>query len=63
MPKNDAIANFVHQQNIERYRKLLRVPLDVRQRQAILNLLAQEEAAEQGTTCASEKLTGAATLR
>ena len=47
MPKNDAIITFVHQQNIERYRRLLRAPLDVRQRQAILNLLAQEEAAEQ----------------
>ena len=63
MPKHDAIVNFVHQKNIERYRRLLRAPLDVQQRQAILNLLAQEESAEQGTTCASENLTGAATLR
>jgi hypothetical protein len=47
MSKDDSIANFVHEQNIERYRKLLQIPLDVQRRQAILTLLAQEETAEQ----------------
>ncbi len=47
MPKNDSTAIFVHEQNIERYRNLLQVPLDVQRRQAILALLAQDEIAEQ----------------
>jgi hypothetical protein len=47
MPKDDSIAMFVHEQNIERYRRLLQVPLDVQRRRAILALLAQEELAGQ----------------
>lgn len=46
MPKDEVIAIFVHEQNIERYRRLLQVPLDVQRRQAILALLAAEEIAE-----------------
>jgi hypothetical protein len=46
MPKDNSIAIFVHVQNIERYRRLLQVPLDVQRRQAILALLAEEEIAE-----------------
>ena len=60
MPKSDSLAIFVHQQNIERYRRLLQIPLDVRRRRAILDLLAQEEAAEQEAIRASEGLAGAA---
>lgn len=47
MPKDDSIAIFVHEQNIQRFRRLLQVPLDLQRRQAILALLAQEEIAEQ----------------
>jgi len=54
MPKGDSIAIFVHEQNIERYRRLLRVPLDVQRRQAILALLAQEEIAVQEPIRTSE---------
>jgi len=36
MPKSDSLAIFVHQQNIERYRRLLQIPLDVQRRRAIL---------------------------
>ncbi len=54
MPKDDSIAIFVHEQNIQRFRRLLQVPLDVQHRQAILALLAQEEIAEQKTIRASE---------
>jgi len=54
MPKDDSIAIFVHEQNIQRFRMLLQVPLDVQHRQAILALLAQEEIAEQKTIRASE---------
>jgi len=46
MPKDNSIAIFVHAQNIERYRRLLQVPLDVQRRQAIMALLAEEEIAE-----------------
>jgi hypothetical protein len=53
-PKNNSIAIFVHEQNIERYRKLLQVPLDVHCRQAVLALLAREEAAEREPNCANE---------
>ena len=45
--KGDPIAIFVHGQNIERYRRLLQIPLDGPQRQAILALLSEEEIAEQ----------------
>jgi hypothetical protein len=55
MPKSDSIAIFVHQQNIERYRRLLQIPLDVQRRRAILDLLAQEEAADQEASDAPEK--------
>ena len=54
IPKDNSIAIFVHEQNIERYRRLLQVPLDVQRRQAILALLAQEEITEQKTIRASE---------
>jgi hypothetical protein len=54
MPKDDSIAIFVHEQNIERYRRLLQVPLDVQRRQAILALLAEEEIAEPEPIRASE---------
>ena len=47
MPKDNSITIFVHEQNIERYRRLLQVPLDVQRRQAILALLAQEKIAGQ----------------
>ena len=54
MPKDNSTAIFVHEQNIERYRRLLQIPLDVQRRQAILALLAQEEIAEQKPIRASE---------
>jgi hypothetical protein len=54
MPKSDSIAIFVQQQNIERYRRLLQIPLDVQRRRAILSLLAQEEAADQEASDAPE---------
>ena len=54
MPKDNSIAIFVHEQNIEQYRKLPQVPLDVQRRKAILALLAQEETAEQKPICTSE---------
>jgi hypothetical protein len=46
MPKSEPIADFVHRQNVERYRRLLQTPLDTQQRQVILDLLAREEAVE-----------------
>jgi hypothetical protein len=55
MPKSDSLAIFVHQQNIERYRRLLQIPLDVQRRRAILGLLAQEEAADREASDAPEK--------
>jgi hypothetical protein len=55
MPMSDSLAIFVHQQNIERYRRLLQIPLDVQRRRAILDLLAQEEAADQEASDAPEK--------
>jgi hypothetical protein len=55
MLKSDSLAIFVHQQNIERYRRLLQIPLDVQRRRAILDLLAQEEAADQEASDAPEK--------
>jgi hypothetical protein len=55
MLKSDSLAIFVHQQNIERYRRLLQIPLDVQRRRAILGLLAQEEAADQEASDAPEK--------
>jgi hypothetical protein len=55
MPKSDSIAIFVHQQNVERYRRLLQIPLDVQRRRAIFGLLAQEEAADQEASDAPEK--------
>jgi hypothetical protein len=55
MPKDNSIAIFVHEQNIERYRKLLQIPLDVQRRQAILALLAQEETAEQEPIRSNER--------
>lgn len=54
MPKDDSIVIFVHEQNIQRFRRLLQVPLDLQRRQAILALLAQEEIAEQKTIRGSE---------
>ena len=38
---------FIHQQNIERYRRLLAETSDDVQRQQLLKLLAEEEAKEQ----------------
>ena len=56
MPKSDSLAIFIHEQNIERYRRLLQIPLDVQRRRAILGLLlAQEEAADQEASDAPEK--------
>jgi hypothetical protein len=60
MPKSESIAIFVHQQNIERYRRLLKAPLDVQRRRAILDLLAREEASEQEPIRASERPAGTA---
>lgn len=42
----DSVADFVRRQNINRYRRLLQTHLDVDRRRAVLDLLAQEEAAE-----------------
>jgi hypothetical protein len=52
MPKSEPIADFVHRQNVERYRRL--TPLDTQQRQVILDLLAREEAVERQVLCASQ---------
>ena len=41
---NMAMDWFIHQQNIERYRRLLSQPADEAQRRQLLKLLAEEEA-------------------
>jgi hypothetical protein len=41
------MAEFVHQQNLVRFRKLLIEPIDQAKRQQILKLLAEEEAKDQ----------------
>jgi len=46
MPSSGPIENFVHQQNIERYRRLLQQPLDAQRRRTILDLLGRTEAVE-----------------
>jgi hypothetical protein len=38
------MERFLHNQNVERYRKLLVEPMDEARRQQILKLLAEEEA-------------------
>jgi hypothetical protein len=38
------MERFVHNQNIERYRRLLLEPMDEARRQQILKLLVEEEA-------------------
>jgi hypothetical protein len=43
MLKSDSLAIFVHQQNIERYRRLLQIPLDVQRRRAILGYLRRRK--------------------
>ena len=55
MPNDDSIAIFVHEQNIQRFRRLLQVPLDLQRRQAILALLTKEEMAESVPVRASER--------
>lgn len=54
MSKSDTIAIFVHQQNLERYRRLLQTALNVERRRMVVDLLAQEEVAEQQVVRASE---------
>lgn len=39
------MKRFVHQQNIEHYREMLKTITDVAQREKIVKLLAEEEAA------------------
>ena len=46
MPSSGPIENFVHQQNIERYRRLLQQPLDAQRRRTILDLLGRTQAVE-----------------
>ena len=60
MQINGSITIFVHQQNIERYRRLLKTPLDKMRRLAILDLLAQEITAEQDAIRAHDEIAGAA---
>jgi hypothetical protein len=60
MRTNGSIAIFVHRQNIERYRRLLKTPLDKMRRLAILDLLAQEITAEQDAIRANDELAAAA---
>jgi hypothetical protein len=62
MPKSEPIADFVHRQNVARYRRLLKTPLDTQQRQVILDLLAREEAVERQVLCASQGHAGARSL-
>ena len=60
MRPSGSITIFVHQQNIERYRRLLKTPLDKMRRRAILDLLAHEITAEQDAIRANDELAGAA---
>jgi hypothetical protein len=47
--RNDSVDRFVQRHNIERYRHLLQSDkLDRQQREAVLALLAQEEAKQAG---------------
>jgi len=54
MSKRDPIAYFVHRQNITRYQRLLHTPLEPDRRRAVLDLLAQEEAAEREVDIAGD---------
>ena len=56
MPKKDSVTTFIVRENIERYRRLLRTQLDAQQRQTILDLLVQAEAAEREVVGATEGL-------
>jgi hypothetical protein len=51
LPETKSITTFILRQNIERYRRLLLNPIAAEQRQSVMNLLAQAEAAE----CAAAK--------
>jgi hypothetical protein len=46
MPLGAAMQNFVHQKNLEHYRRLLTEASDEAERRQILKLLAEEEAKE-----------------
>jgi len=52
MSKRDPIAYFVHRQNVTHYQRLLQTPLEPDRRRAVLDLLAQEDAAERETDIA-----------
>jgi hypothetical protein len=60
MQKRAPIAYFVHRENITRYQRLPQTALEPDRRRAVLDLLAQEEAAEREIDIANDGVAHAA---